>query len=105
MGQMYYGVNCFEVIGKLVIVIELKKEIMVVGFTSNSYQIASRTKWCKMDLKWEKHQCLGLPVEKCHIIAVFDLTLSLLIKKSTSLLTRPKFSLFNKSPSVRNFLL
>ena len=48
---MYYGVNCFEVIGNLVIVIELKKEIMVVGFTSNSYQIASGAKWCKMDLK------------------------------------------------------
>ena len=48
---MYYGVNCFEVIGNLVIVIELKKEIMVVGFTSNSSQIANGARWCKMDLK------------------------------------------------------
>lgn len=51
MGQMYYGVNCFEVIGNLVIVIELKKEIMVVGCTSKNYQIANGAKWCKMDLK------------------------------------------------------
>ena len=48
---MYCCVNYFDVIMNLRIVIECKKEIMVVGGTSKNYEIGNGVKWCKMDLK------------------------------------------------------
>ena len=44
-----------------------------------------------MHLKWKKHQCLCFFVGKCHIIAVFDFTLWLLIKKIYLSINKSKF--------------